>query len=92
MKVHAQNDHAIPRCHRFLPRRHILVRIARTTIDSSRRLGRHRWVVERILAWLNRYQWLIIRDERRVDIHPTLISLACCQIYFNAIQRLCRAS
>ena len=39
-------------------RRRIRVRIARTSIDSSERLGRHRWVVERTVAWLNRYQRL----------------------------------
>lgn len=30
------------------------VRFARIGIDSSERLGRHRWVVERIFAWSNR--------------------------------------
>jgi transposase len=37
------------------------VRIARKGIDSSERLGRHRWVVERTLAWLNQYRRLTIR-------------------------------
>lgn len=31
-------------------------RIARREVDSSERLGRHRWVIERTLAWLNRYR------------------------------------
>jgi hypothetical protein len=38
-------------------------------IDTSQRLGRHRWVVERTRAWLNTFRLLCIRDERRADIH-----------------------
>ena len=42
----------------------------RRGFDSSERLGRHRWVVERALvAWLNRYRRLKVRYERRVDAH-----------------------
>ena len=33
-------------------------RIARPGIESSERLGRHRWVVERTFAWLGRYRRL----------------------------------
>jgi hypothetical protein len=38
--------------------RRIAHRFARRGIDSSERLGRHRWVVERTLAWLSRYRRL----------------------------------
>jgi transposase len=88
-KVHADKAYDVPRCRRFLHRRHIMVRIARRGIDSSQRLGRHRWVVERTFAWLNRYRRLTIRYERRVDIHQAFTTLGCCLICFNAIQRLC---
>jgi hypothetical protein len=47
-KLHADKAYDIPRCRRFLGRRHIRCRIARKGIDSSERLGRHRWVVERL--------------------------------------------
>jgi hypothetical protein len=33
-------------------KRGIKSRIARRGVDSSERLGRHRWVVERTLSWL----------------------------------------
>ncbi len=82
-KRHADKAHDIPRCHRFLHRRHITVRIARTGIESSQRLGRHRGVIERTRAWLSRYRRLTIRDERRVDIHQAFLTLGCALICVN---------
>jgi transposase len=32
-------------------------------------LGRARWVVERTLAWLRHFKRLLVRYERRADIH-----------------------
>ena len=86
-KVHADKGYDIPRCRQALRRRHIRVRIARKGIDSSARLGRHRWVVERTLAWLNRYRRLTVRYERRADIHQAFLTLGCCLICFNTLQR-----
>jgi transposase len=40
------------------------VRIARRGVDSTERLGRHRWKVERTLAWLGGYRRLSPRYER----------------------------
>ncbi|MGN6485670.1 MAG: IS5 family transposase [Thermomicrobiales bacterium] len=88
-KVHADKAYAIPRCRRFLHRRRIAVRIARRGVESSEQLGRHRWVVERTFAWLNRSRRLAIRYERRIDIHQAFTTLGCCLICFNAVQRLC---
>jgi transposase len=64
-KLHADKAYDIPRCRQALTRRHIRIRIARKGVESSQRLGRHRWVVERTLAWLARYRRLTIRYERR---------------------------
>lgn len=85
-KLHADKAYDIPRCRRALSRRRIKVRIARKGVDSSARLGRHRWVIERTLAWLNRYRRLTIRYERRADIHQAFLTLGCCLICFNALQ------
>ncbi len=82
-KLHADKAYDLPRCRRFLRRRHITVRIARKGIDSSQRLGRHRWVVERTLAWLARYRRLTIRYERRADIHQAFLTLGCALICFR---------
>jgi transposase len=84
-KLHADKAYDIPRCRRALTQRHIRIRIARKKIDSSERLGRHRWVVERTLAWLNRYRRLTIRYERRADIHEAFLTLACALICFKAL-------
>ncbi len=82
-KLHADKAYDIPRCRQFLHRRRIKVRIARKGIESSARLGRHRWVIERTLAWLHRYRRLTIRYERRADIHQAFLTLGCALICFN---------
>ncbi len=81
-KVHADKAYDIPRCRQALTRRHITVRIARKGIESSERLGRYRWVVERTLAWLRRFRRLTIRYERRADIHEGFLHLGCALICF----------
>ncbi len=84
-KLHADKAYDIPRCRQALTRRHIKGRIARKGVDSRQRLGRHRWVIERTLAWLNRYRRLTVRYERRADIHQVFLTLGCCLICFNAL-------
>jgi transposase len=49
-KLHADKGYDFPRCRKALRKRGITPRIARRAIDSSERLGRHRWVVERTLG------------------------------------------
>lgn len=63
--------------------------IARKGVDSSTRLGRHRWVVERTLAWLGQFRRLTIRYERRDDIHEAFLSLGCALICFRSVERYC---
>ncbi len=82
-KLPADKAYDLPRCRRCLHRRRIRVRIARKGIESSERLGRHRGVIERTLAWLNRYRRLTIRYERRGDIHQAFLTLGCALICFN---------
>ena len=84
-KGHADKGYDYPRCRRALRTRHIKVRIARKGSDSSARLGRHRWVVERTLAWLNHVRRLRVRDERRADIHQAFLTFGCALICFKAL-------
>ena len=84
-KLHADKGYDYPRCRAALRRRHIRVRIARKGIDSSERLGRHRWVVERTLAWLNRFRRLTVRYQRRADLHQAFLTLGCALICFKAL-------
>ena len=46
-------------------------------VDSSERLGRHRWVVEQSLAWLLGFRRLGTRYGRRADLLQRLLDLAC---------------
>ena len=46
-KVHADKAYDHRRCRAYLRRRGIRPRIARRMIESSDRLGRHRWTIER---------------------------------------------
>ena len=87
-KLHADKAYDFAYCRRALWQRGIQSRIARRGIESSERLGRHRWVVERTLAWLARFRRLAIRYERRTDIHQAFLTLGCVLISWNFIQRL----
>ncbi len=88
-KLHADKGYDFPRCRRALRERGIKARIARRGVDSSERLGRHRWVVERTLSWLNRYRRLRVRYERRADVHQAFLELGCALICWNHVQRFC---
>ena len=45
-------------------------------METSTRLGRHRWVVERSLAWLTGYRRLTIRYERSARLFAAFLTLA----------------
>jgi transposase len=76
-KVHADKAHDDQKCARALRRRGIKRRIARKSVESSEKLGRYRWIVERTLSWIAKYRRLTIRYERRDDIHEAFLSLGC---------------
>jgi transposase len=63
----------------------IRCRIARPKIESRERLGRKRWVVERTIAWFHRFRRLLVRYERRADIHQAFLTLASCIILLRAL-------
>jgi transposase len=74
-------------CLAGIRRRGITSRIARRGIESSGKLGRHRYVVERSLAWLVGYRRLQVRYERRADILTALLQLACALSCLNSLQQ-----
>ena len=86
-KLHADKGYDEPRCRQVLRSRGIKARIARRGVDSSERLGRHRWVVKRTLAWLSCYRRLTVRYERRADMHEALLELGGALICFNRLRR-----
>jgi transposase len=56
--------------------RGITPRIARRGIESSERLGRHRWIIERSFAWLTGYRRLTLRYERSARLFTAFLTLA----------------
>jgi transposase len=88
-KLHADKGYDYSKCRQALQRRGIKVRIARRGIESSERLGRHRWVVERTLSWLNKFRRLRVRYERRDDIHQAFLDLGCALICWQFVKRFC---
>jgi transposase len=75
-KLHADKayDHADLR--NWLRRQRITPRIARKGIESSERLGRRRWVIERTISWLSGYRRLSPRYERHPRNYLAFLGLA----------------
>nr|WP_107090120.1 IS5 family transposase [Streptomyces sp. WM6372] len=66
-KLHADKGYDYDHLRRWLRERGIRHRIARKGIESSQRLGRHRWVVERTVSWLAGCRRLHRRYERKAE-------------------------
>ena len=87
-KLHADKGYDYPACRHFLRRRGIRCRIARKGVERADRLGRHRWVVERTLAWLHHCRRLAVRSERRDDLHQAFLDLGCALICLRFLHHL----
>lgn len=73
------------RCRGYLTRRRIKVRIARRGIESSQRLGRHRWKAERSIAWLAGCRRLRIRYDRSSERFFAFAMLGCARLGYNRL-------
>ncbi|MFF7073795.1 IS5 family transposase [Streptomyces pseudovenezuelae] len=62
-------------------------RIARKGVDSSQRLGRHRWVVERTVSWLAGCRRLHRRYERKAEHFLAFTNIACTLICLRRLTR-----
>ena len=72
---------------RELRARGITAEIARRKTKHGSGLGRVRWVVERTFAWLHHFKRLLVRYDRRHDIHEAFLALGCCLVCFRRLQR-----
>jgi len=72
---------------RQLRRRGITPEIARRKTAHGSGLGRARWVVERTFAWLHHFKRLLVRYDRRAEIHEAFLALGCCLVCFRRLQR-----
>jgi IS5 family transposase len=69
----------------WLRRRGIRPRIARRGVESSTRLGRHRWRIERALSWLSCWRRLGVRWDRDSGRWFALVLVACAVVCFNRL-------
>jgi transposase len=86
-KLNGDKGYDYPPHRRALRRRGIVPRIARRGVESSERLGRHRWIVERTIAWLLAYRRLAVRYDRQAATVLGLLHLACTLIGVRFLQR-----
>ena len=68
-----------------LRKRGIIPRLARRRIESSKRLGRKRWVVERTISWLHAWKKLRTCYERSAQNRQALLTLACSMICYRCL-------
>ena len=85
-RLHADKAYDIPELRKWLRGRRIDVRIARKGIESSERLGRRSWAIERTMSWLTGYRRLNHRYERHPRNYLAFLGLAaalCCYKRFR---------
>ena len=70
---------------RQLRQRGITPKIARRETAHGSGLGRYRWVVERTFAWLHQFRRLLVRYDRRADIHEGFLAIGCCLICWRRL-------
>jgi transposase len=86
-KLHADRayDHADLRL--WVREQGIRVRIARKGIESNTKLGKHRWVIERTMAWLTGYRRLTLRYERKATHFCAFLTLGATLTCFKKLTR-----
>jgi transposase len=63
------------------------VRIARKGVESNQKLGRHRWVIERTMAWLTGYRRLTLRYERHASHFLAFLTLGAAITCYKKIAK-----
>ncbi|ADI08629.1 IS1647-like transposase [Streptomyces bingchenggensis BCW-1] len=79
-KLHGDKGYDYDHLRRWLRARGIRHRIARKGIESSKRLGRHRWVVGRTVSWLAGCRRLHRRYERKAEHFLAFVGIAAALI------------
>jgi transposase len=84
-KVHGDKGYDSAANRAYLRRRGITPRIARRGIESSTRLGRQRWRIERSLSWLSCFRRLGVRWDRDSGRWFGFVQLACAVVCFTRL-------
>lgn len=72
----------------WLRERHITPRIARPGVESSERLGGHRWKIERSISWLFGYRRLTVRYERKGSHFLAFLGLAAVMTCYKKLAKI----
>ncbi|MYX18951.1 MULTISPECIES: IS5 family transposase [unclassified Streptomyces] len=84
-KLRADKGYDYDHLRRWLRSRNIVPRIARRGIESSARLGRHRWTVERTVSWLGGCRRLHRRYERKLEHFLAFAGIAATLICYRRL-------
>ena len=87
-KLHADKAYDQPALRRWVRDRGITVRIARKGIESADKLGKHRWVIERTMAWLTGYRRLTLRYERKAEHFLAFLTLGAALTCHKKLRKL----
>ena len=86
--LHADTAYDVPHLRKWLRGKRIGVRIARKGIESSERLGRRRWVIERTMSRLSGYHRPSLRYERHPRNYLAFLGLAAAICCYKRLRRL----
>jgi transposase len=86
-KLHADKAYDQADLRGWVRDRGIVVRIARKGIESSQKLGKHRWVIERSIAWMFGYHRLGIRYDRYANHFCGFLTLAATLTCFKKLAK-----
>ncbi|MEU0930938.1 IS5 family transposase [Streptomyces malaysiensis] len=86
-KLHGDKGYDYDHLRRWLRQRGIRHPIARKGIESSKRLGRHRWTIERTMSWLAGCRRLHRRYERKAVHFLAFTSIACTLICYRRLTK-----
>lgn len=86
-KLHADKGYDYCELRAYCRRLGIAPRIARRGVESSERLGRWRWKIERTLSWTMGYRRLTVRHERNARRFAAFLSLAATLVCFKRLTK-----
>ena len=85
-RLSADRGYDYDKYRRELRRRGIRPEIGRRQTAHGSGLGRYRWVVERTFAWLHQFKRLLVRYDRRHDMHEAFLAIGCCLVCFRRLK------
>ena len=91
-KLHADKGYDYDHLRGWLRTRNIIPRIARKGTESSQRLGRYRWTVERTVAWLAGCRRLHRRYERKAEHFLAFAGIAAALICYRRLAKAITAT